>query len=169
MIEVGLIKMDELKGNYKKDVATWKKELDAALDKSRELSLPEPFVRASGMTQLKFVALASATSKKMFDAKETKALNLTYTPIKSYPLKKLEKMGVITEVFPPFGENEIKKTMNVTVRHTPSAPGGGVELVVTIVKKGNTTTIKTLCVSDSAISDMKTSDKGTKAPLANPG
>merc|ERR1740117_549163 len=78
-------------------------------------------------------------------------------------------MGVIAEVFPPFGEPEIKKTMQVTFRSTPGAPGGGVQLVVTIVKKSNTTTVKTIGVTDAAISEMKTAEKGAKTPLANPG
>jgi len=169
MIEQGLKRMGDRKRQYQTDVVTWKAELEMALDKSRELLLPEPFNKAAGMTQLKFESLKAVASKKLFDAEKTKALKLTFTPRQNYTLKNLEKKGVVTEVFPPFDHSEMKNSMNITFRASPSSADGGIELVVTIVKKGSATTLKTIHVTNSAMSEMKTAEKGAKTSLGNPG
>jgi len=45
--------------------------------------------------------------KKLFDADKTKELKLSFTPIKTYPVHKLEKMGVVTKIFVHFADDKI--------------------------------------------------------------
>jgi len=167
--------MTKVSEQYKKEVIIWKKELEDALDQSRELSLPKDsggrnvFQDKAGITQLKFTSIKAQQKKGLVSAEQTKALQLSFTPIKTLPVKKLESMGVITEIFPPFADKDLKSSMHITLRATPGDDGGGVVLEATIVKKGNTTAIKTIRISDSMLVEMKTAEEGAKTPLGNPG
>jgi len=170
IIRVEIDEMVKKRENYTKNIQKSIRELELALDRSRELSLPDKIRNVSSMTVLKFDALKKATGKRLMDPKETKALNLTYTPIKIYPMKKLEKIGVVKDVAPPFNDAVMRKDMQVTFRVTPGAAGAGaVQLIVNIVKKGNKTTVKTISISDETIADMKTAEKGKTLPLKNEG
>jgi hypothetical protein len=166
--EIG--KMDTTRKEYEKSIAKWKKELELAVDKAREFSLPAQFIaHAPTGTRLKFDELQKQKDKRLFAPEAAKGLNLAYTPIQVYPLKKLEKRGVITDIFKPFQDREMRKSMQVTVRLTPEEPGGGVNMVIDICKKQNKTAIKTLQVPEWRITDMKTADKGAKVQIGNDG
>merc|ERR1719168_546013 len=112
--------MDSTRKDYEKYIAKWTRELELAVDKSRELSIPQQFIaHAPTGIRLKFDELQKQKDKRLFAPEAAKKLNLTYTPIQVYPLKKLEKRGVITDVFKPFQDYEMRKFMHVTVRLTP--------------------------------------------------
>lgn len=161
-VKKGVVKILEACETFTKKLHTYEKELQQSLNFSLELELPAKYKLHAGARPLKFLAISQTLKARMLNPKTMQDIGCTTIPIRTYPMKKLKKEGVITEVHPPYAVMEQK--MKVTFRALKT---GGVELVVSVATGASQNCIKTLVITEDKLQEMMQAGKDELVPLKN--
>jgi len=166
-IEIGVGTIENAMVTYKENLTKWKRELQQALERSRDLSLPQKLVTAAGVVDLSFAKVQKLAKRgKKFDSKQIEELELSFTPMQTFALKTLEKKNVVVEIMSTFDDPSIKKNTKITVKATVE---GGVDMIVILCQGQHQNIVKTLQVDEEQLQQMKAAKKDMRVPIAAPG